>query len=99
MIAWRIRTIASDRRAMTPALSRWIGIALFQAALGYVQYFSDVPELLVGIHVLGATLVMIATTLVVLDTRRPDDVATHDDTRHDDSEARHDDPKARAGAV
>ena len=94
MIAWRIRTIASDRRAMTPALSRWIGIALFQAALGYVQYFSDVPELLVGIHVLGATLVMIATTLVVLDTRRPvavDEIATPED--------RHDGPKARAGAV
>jgi hypothetical protein len=29
-----------------------------------------VPELLVGIHVLGATLVMIATTFLLLDTRR-----------------------------
>ena len=76
LIAWRLRSIAADRRALTTPLSRWIGIGLTQAALGYIQYFSDVPELLVGIHVLGATLVMIATTFLVLDTRRavsPDD--------------------------
>ena len=54
-----------------PSLTRWMGIALLQGALGYIQYFSDVPELLVGIHVLGATLVMIVTTFLVLDTRRP----------------------------
>ncbi len=71
LLAWRVRTIAADREVIVPALARWMGIALFQAALGYVQYFSDVPELLVGIHVLGATLVMIATTLLVLDTRQP----------------------------
>ncbi|MEQ9161543.1 MAG: hypothetical protein RLN74_02480, partial [Ilumatobacter fluminis] len=76
LIAWRLRTVATDRQALMTPLSRWIGIGLTQAALGYIQYFSDVPELLVGIHVLGATLVMIATTFLVLDTRRavsPDD--------------------------
>lgn len=71
LLAYRLRKIAADRDALQTSLSRWIGIALFQGALGYVQYFNDVPELLVGIHVLGATLVMIATTLLVLDTRRP----------------------------
>jgi len=70
LLAWRIRAIVVDRRALTAPLGRWIGIALAQAALGYIQYFSDVPELLVGIHVLGATLVMIATTFLLLDTRR-----------------------------
>jgi cytochrome c oxidase assembly protein subunit 15 len=75
LLAWRIRTIAADRRALTVPLGRWIGIALAQAALGYIQYFSDVPELLVGIHVLGATLVMIATTFLLLDTRRTIEVA------------------------
>ena len=71
LLAFRLRKIPADRDALQTSLSRWIGIALFQGALGYVQYFNDVPELLVGIHVLGATLVMIATTLLVLDTRRP----------------------------
>jgi cytochrome c oxidase assembly protein subunit 15 len=30
-----------------------------QITIGYVQYFNGVPELLVGLHVLGATLVWI----------------------------------------
>lgn len=71
VIAWRIRSSATERSELTTPLSRWIAIALAQAALGYIQYLSDVPELLVAIHILGATLVMIATTQLALDTRRP----------------------------
>jgi cytochrome c oxidase assembly protein subunit 15 len=71
VIAWRIRSTNTDRAAITTPLSRWIAIAMAQAALGYIQYLSDVPELLVAIHILGATLVMIATTQLALDTRRP----------------------------
>jgi len=41
-----------------------IGVSGAQAAVGYVQYFTGVPEILVGIHVLGATLVWIATLFV-----------------------------------
>ncbi|MEZ5295633.1 MAG: hypothetical protein R2697_04980 [Ilumatobacteraceae bacterium] len=81
LIAWRLRSVASDRRALQTPLARWIGVGLAQAALGYIQYFSDVPELLVGIHVLGATLVMIATTFLLLDTRRavPDEAVARPD--------------------
>lgn len=82
LIAWRLRAVPSDRRALVTPLSRWIGIGAAQAALGYIQYFSDVPELLVAIHILGATLVMIATTLLVLDTRRA--VSPDDETRRPD---------------
>lgn len=71
LIAWRVRSSGGDRQALTTPLARWIGIALAQAAIGYIQYLSDVPELLVAIHILGATLVMIATTQLALDTRRP----------------------------
>ena len=70
LLAWRISKIAVDRRAIMTPLGRWIGVALVQAAIGYIQYFSDVPALLVGVHILGATLVMIATTFLLLDTRR-----------------------------
>ncbi len=35
-------------------------VGVLQAALGYTQYFTGVPELLVGLHILGATLVWIA---------------------------------------
>ena len=31
-------------------------IAVLQATVGYVQYFNDIPALLVGIHVFGATV-------------------------------------------
>lgn len=41
-----------------------LAIALAQGALGYTQYFTGVPELLVGIHVLGAVLVWMATLAI-----------------------------------
>lgn len=71
LIAWRIRRYRRDRQALTNVLSTWIFVAALQAAVGYIQYFNDVPALLVGIHVAGATLVMLVSTQVVLDTTRP----------------------------
>ena len=35
-------------------------IALAQGAIGYIQYFNGIPEILVAAHLLGATLVWIA---------------------------------------
>ncbi|MEO6572115.1 MAG: COX15/CtaA family protein [Ilumatobacteraceae bacterium] len=86
LIAWRIRTIATDRRVLTSVLSTWIVVGLMQAAIGYIQYFSGVPALLVGLHVAGATAVTFVTTQMVLATstpdpaRTPDTPPTHDDT-------------------
>lgn len=71
VIAWRIRSDARDRSALTNVMSTWIFVGALQAAIGYVQYFNEVPPLLVGLHVAGATLVMLVTTQVVLDTARP----------------------------
>jgi heme a synthase len=68
-IAWRIRSSVDDRKALTNVISMWIFVGMLQAAIGYIQYFNEVPALLVGIHVAGATAVMLVTTLVVLDTR------------------------------
>ena len=44
----------------------WIllGVSLAQGVVGYVQYFTGVPEVLVGLHVLGACLVWIATLFI-----------------------------------
>lgn len=67
LVAWRIRSNPADR-ALTSAVSTWLFAGVLQAAIGYVQYFNDVPALLVGIHVAGATLVTWATTGLVLDT-------------------------------
>jgi cytochrome c oxidase assembly protein subunit 15 len=41
------------------------GVELAQGVVGYVQYFTAVPAFLVGLHVLGSTLVWICTLRVV----------------------------------
>ncbi len=58
----------STRRLRAP-LSSWMFVAVLQGAVGYVQYFNGVPELLVGVHILGATVLFILTVNLVLDTR------------------------------
>lgn len=50
-----------------------VGLIVFQAAVGYTQYFTGVPPTLVGLHVLGATLVWVAVLHLVLRFRRPVD--------------------------
>ncbi|MEU6236609.1 COX15/CtaA family protein [Kitasatospora sp. NPDC047058] len=46
-----------------------LAILLVQGVLGFVQYFTDVPELLVGVHMLGATLTWIAALRIPLALR------------------------------
>lgn len=46
-----------------------LAVVLAQGILGLVQYVTDLPVLLVGIHVLGACLVWIATVRVLVATR------------------------------
>jgi cytochrome c oxidase assembly protein subunit 15 len=43
------------------AIKNFAVIALLQGAVGYIQYFTGIPELLVAAHLLGATLVWIAS--------------------------------------
>lgn len=70
-LVWVVQRDRGDRTALQPALGRWMFLAVLQAVLGYVQYLTGVPAILVGAHVAGATAVTMATTLLVLDTRRP----------------------------
>ncbi|WP_155053849.1 COX15/CtaA family protein [Streptomyces blattellae] len=44
-------------------------ILLAQGAIGYVQYFTHLPEILVGAHMLGSALVWIAVLRVLLSLR------------------------------
>jgi cytochrome c oxidase assembly protein subunit 15 len=48
-----------------------LGVELAQGAIGFVQYFTDLPELLVGFHMLGAALISAAVTWVLLALRSP----------------------------
>jgi heme a synthase len=87
LIIWRTRSIPRDRAALWPALSTWMFVGVLQAVLGYVQYLTDVPALLVGIHIVGATAVMIVSTLLLLDTSRPVASDGAVSTPHDDAVA------------
>jgi cytochrome c oxidase assembly protein subunit 15 len=49
-----------------------VAAVVVQAAVGYIQYFTGVPALLVGIHVFGSVLVLVAVLAVHLGmVRRP----------------------------
>ena len=52
------------------ALSAWTFTALVQAGIGYAQYFTGVPALLVGLHVAGATALWVLTVRLALSTAR-----------------------------
>ena len=41
-----------------------LGLAIAQGGIGYLQYFTGLPEVLVGLHVLGAVCIWIATLFV-----------------------------------
>jgi cytochrome c oxidase assembly protein subunit 15 len=67
---WRIRAErapVSVRRSGEALLF----ILVMQAAVGYTQYFTEIPPLLVGLHVLGATLVWIAVLQFLLGMSGP----------------------------
>ena len=48
-----------------------MGLSLIQGALGYWQYFAGVPELLVGVHVLGSIGVWLGALYLWLSLREP----------------------------
>ena len=54
-------------------LKIFVAIALSQGLIGYVQWYLDLPELMVGLHLVGSTLVWIAAWRVWLSvTKRMD---------------------------
>jgi cytochrome c oxidase assembly protein subunit 15 len=62
--------------AWTSAHRRWalvlLGLVVAQGGIGYWQYFTGVPPLLVGLHVLGAALVFTTASWLQLTTRGSD---------------------------
>ncbi|WP_231123692.1 COX15/CtaA family protein [Nocardioides sambongensis] len=60
--------LAVLRRAATLLLA----VELLQGVIGFVQYFNDLPELLVGLHMLGAALTSAALAWLVLAARQRD---------------------------
>jgi cytochrome c oxidase assembly protein subunit 15 len=61
-----VHAVRADR-TVRRAAGVLVGVVLAQGAVGYTQYFLDVPPLLVGLHMLGACLVWIAALRVLLE--------------------------------
>jgi cytochrome c oxidase assembly protein subunit 15 len=54
LAAWKIKQ--QHAQYLVGPLELVLVIAVLQATVGYVQYFNDIPALLVGIHIFGATM-------------------------------------------
>ncbi len=55
----------------TRPLEILLAVVVVQGAIGFVQYFTDLPIVLVGLHLLGAALVSAAVTWVLVSVREP----------------------------
>jgi cytochrome c oxidase assembly protein subunit 15 len=62
------------RHRSTAVLSAWMFIAVLQGGVGYVQYFTGVPEILVAAHIAGATGLWVVTVWLALELTRRDAV-------------------------
>ena len=77
LLAWRLSRAGADDRTLG-LMSSWIFVGLLQGAIGYVQYFNEIPEALVAAHVTMATVLW---TLTVFLTVQPVAVAEIDPER------------------
>ncbi|MHB1063334.1 MAG: COX15/CtaA family protein [Georgenia sp.] len=61
--AWLVRRRDDDALAGARRAWSWlVVVTLTEGAIGYTQYFTGLPEILVGVHMLGAALVVVALT-------------------------------------
>jgi cytochrome c oxidase assembly protein subunit 15 len=65
MMVWRIRRDRAPK-GVEQRVTILLVVLLAQGAIGYIQYFNDIPAFLVGLHVAGATAVWSATLLLYL---------------------------------
>ena len=75
-LALTVCTLAVLQRTGAPArvrqaTNRLLIVLVVQGTIGYVQYFTKVPVVLVGLHILGATLLWIAVVQLALSVRAP----------------------------
>ena len=63
-----LRTVAAPRPAVAAA-AVLVGVELAQGAIGFVQFFTHVPAVLVGFHMAGACAVWLATLAMLTQTR------------------------------
>ncbi|WP_435745176.1 COX15/CtaA family protein [Nocardioides sp. SYSU DS0663] len=74
-LLFALRAVGAPAQARRAA--RWLlAVELAQGAVGFVQYFTDLPVVLVGLHLLGAAVVSAAVTWALLTVRHPQAATT-----------------------
>lgn len=81
-------TVAVHRaRPAVPAQQVWtrvtVVVTLAQGAIGYVQYFTGLPELLVGLHMLGSALLVASVTRLLTTMRTRGTTGSDEGVEHD----------------
>lgn len=66
LIAIKLGETGETRIQMGRAVQNFLLIALAQGGLGYIQYFTGLPELIVGFHIFGAILVWLSAWNIVI---------------------------------
>ena len=69
-VVFRISQSAKTKYVFSQA-QNLLTVTVLQGAIGYTQYFTDVPALLVGFHIAGAVAVWIMTLRLYLAFRLP----------------------------
>ena len=69
LIALRLGESGETQSAIARRTSIFLGVVLAQGLIGYVQYFTGLPELIVAAHLIGATLVWLAATHLAIQGR------------------------------
>ena len=69
LIALRLGESGETQSVITRRTSIFLGVVLAQGLIGYVQYFTGLPELIVAAHLIGATLVWLAATHLAIQGR------------------------------
>jgi heme a synthase len=77
LLAVRLRRIGAPA-AMGERLQVLLTVVVLQGGIGYVQYATGVPELLVGLHVLGSMVVWVAAIRLRLTAVEPVGVPASD---------------------
>ncbi|MGB9375844.1 MAG: COX15/CtaA family protein [Jiangellales bacterium] len=66
---WFAARAAGSPGRVAYAAAVLLGVELAQGAIGFAQYFTGLPIVLVGLHMLGATLLVVAAVSLLLSTR------------------------------
>lgn len=69
LAAYAVTLAIGNPPPLRRAVLTLLGILAAQGVIGYVQYFTNLPIVLVGLHMLGAALVMMAVTYVTEELR------------------------------